>query len=213
MRGDNAVEEQRTEQQAAKTTTSGKVALGRRTNSQQVPQSKVESTQSAIPNSKKTNTKAGPSKPYNEAVLGLPPRSAVPFWSQEKKRTRRGPKPTRNAFDRLGQNAKEDLRVHLDARRRSASSKKNDVPPFSPMHEEINKLRKQLDKLVAKSSEATPSITSSPCSLEIQQAPLPMGFCMPTMTTYKGKTDPQDDLDAFNDQTELLQISSRARCR
>ena len=32
-RGDNSVEERRTEQQAAKTTMCGKVALGRRTNS------------------------------------------------------------------------------------------------------------------------------------------------------------------------------------
>ena len=72
------------------------------------------------------------------------------------------------------------------------------------MHDEINELQKQLDKLAAKSSETTPSTTSSPFSLEIQQAPLPTGFCMPTMTIYEGKTDPQDHLDAFNDQMDLL---------
>ena len=70
-----------------------------------------------------------------------------------------------------------------------------------------------LDKLAAKSSEATPSTTNSPFSIEIQQASLPIGFRMPTMTTYEGKTDPQDHLDAFNDQMDLLQVSSRARCR
>ena len=43
-RGDNAVEERRDEQQAAKTTTRGKVASGSRTNSQLVPQSQTEST-------------------------------------------------------------------------------------------------------------------------------------------------------------------------
>ena len=150
------------------------------------------------------NTKAGPSRPYNEAVSGLPLSSIVPLRSQEKERTRGGPKPTRNVFDRLCQNAEEDLRVHLDARRTLASSKKNNVPTFSPMHEEINKLRKRLDKLATKSSEATPSTTSSPFSLEIQQAPLPPGFRMPTMTIYKGKTDPQDHLNAFNDQMDLL---------
>ena len=80
----------------------------------------------------------------------------------------------------------------------------NDVPTFSPMHNEINELQKRLDKLAAKSSEATPSTTSSPFSLEIQQAPLPTGFRMPTMTTYEGKTNPQDHLDAFNDQMDLL---------
>ena len=73
-----------------------------------------------------------------------------------------------NVFDRLDQNAEEDLRAHLAARRTSASSKKNDVPTFSLMHDEINELQKRLDKLAAKSSEATPSTTSSPFSLEIQ---------------------------------------------
>ena len=96
------------------------------------------------------------------------------------------------------------MRVHLDARRTSTSSKKNDVPTFSPMHDEINERRKRLDKLAAKSSKAAPSITSSSFSPEIQQAPLPTGFRMPTMTTYEGKIDPQDHLDAFNDQMDLF---------
>ena len=63
----------------------------------------------------------------------------------------------RNVFNRLGQNAEEDLRAHLEARRTSTSSKKNNVPIFSPMHDEINELRKKLDKLVAKSLATTPS--------------------------------------------------------
>ena len=67
------------------------------------------------------------------------------------------------------------------------------------MHDEINELRKRLDKLAAKSSEATPSTTSSPFSLEIQQAPLPASFHMSTMTTYERKINPQDHLDSFND--------------
>ena len=33
------------------------------------------------------------------------------------------------------------------------------------------------------------------------------------MTTYKGKTDPQDHLNAFNDQMHILQVSSLVRCR
>ena len=85
-----------------------------------------------------------------------------------------------------------------------ASSKKNDVLTFSPMHDEINELQKRLDKLTTKSSEATPSTTSSSFSLDIQQAPLPTGFRMPTMITYEEKTDPQDHLDTFNDQMDLL---------
>ena len=77
------------------------------------------------------------------------------------------------------------------------------------MHDEINELRKRLDKLAAKSSEATPSTTSSPFSLEIQLAPLPASFYILTMATYEGEIEPQDHLDAFNDQMDLLQVSSR----
>ena len=36
---------------------------------------------------------------------------------------------------------------------------------------------------------------------------------MPTIMMYKGKTDPQDHLDAFNDEMDLVQVSSRAQCR
>ena len=133
-RGDAAVEERRTEQQAARTTTHGKATSGRHTNSQQIPP-QTESTQSTVPHNRKTNTKAGPSKPHYEVVPDLLRRPAVPPRSQEKERTERGPKPGRNVFDRLGQNAEEDLRIHLDAGRTSASSKKNDVPTFTPMHD------------------------------------------------------------------------------
>ena len=76
-KGETVVEEQRTEQQAAKTTTCGKGASGRLTNSQQVPCLQVEYTHSAAPNSKKAYTEAGPSKPHNRTVSGLPPRSIV----------------------------------------------------------------------------------------------------------------------------------------
>ena len=75
---------------------------------------------------------------------------------------------------------------------------------FSPVHDEINELRKRLDKLVAKSSKSVPSSTSLPFNLDIQQASLPTGFHMSTMTSYEGKTDPQDHLDAFNDQMDLF---------
>ena len=73
-----------------------------------------------------------------------------------------------HVFDRLCHNAEEDLRVHLDARKMLAVSKKNDMPTFFPVHDEINELQKRLDKLAAKSSEAAPSTTSSPFSIEIQ---------------------------------------------
>ena len=161
-RGDTTIEERRVEQQVSKTTRCSKATSSDRANSQQVPQSRAESTYLAVLNSKTMDTKAEPSKPYNEMVSSLPPRFVATQGSEEKEQTGGAPKPMCNMFDRLGQNAEKDLCVHLDARRTSASSKKNDVPTFSLMYDEINELRKWLDKLVAKSSETTPSITSSP---------------------------------------------------
>ena len=49
--------------------------------------------------------------------------------------------------------------------------------------------------------------------MEIQQAPLPIGFRMPTMTAYEGKTNPLDHLDAFNDQMDLSQVTLLVRYR
>ena len=49
--------------------------------------------------------------------------------------------------------------------------------------------------------------------MEIQQAPLPAGFGMPTMATYEGKANPQDHLDAFNDRMDLLRVITLAHCR
>ena len=36
---------------------------------------------------------------------------------------------------------------------------------------------------------------------------------MPTMATYEGKTDPQDHLDAFNDQMDMFLVTALAHCR
>ena len=145
----------------------GKVASEHCTNSQHIPRLQAESTHLAAPNSKRTHTKAGLSRPYNGTVSGLRPTFVALQGSQEKQPTRGALKPSHNVLDRLGQNAKEDLLAHLDARRTSTSSKKNDVPAFSPVHDKINGLRKRLNKLTTKSSEATPSMTSLPFSLKI----------------------------------------------
>ena len=114
-------------------------------------------------------------------------------------------RPSHNVFDLLGRNKDEDMHTHLDARHNSATSRRIHNPPtFSPLNDEIKELRDRLEKLVAKNIEATPTTMNSPFSAEIQQVPLPTGFRMPTMTTYEGKNDPQDHLDAFNDQMDLL---------
>ena len=87
-KGETVVEERRTEQQASKTTVHGKVASGHHANSQQAPHSQAESTHLAAPNSKRTHTKARPSRPYNGKVSGLPQRSVAPQGLQEKEQTR-----------------------------------------------------------------------------------------------------------------------------
>ena len=125
--------------------------------------------------------------------------------SQENEPTEDAPRPSHNVFDQLGQNKDEDMRTHLDASHNSATSKRKDNPSsFSPLNDEINKLRERLEKLGTKNIEAAPTATTSPFSVGIQQVPLLAGLRMPTMETYKGKTDPQDYLDAFNDQMNLI---------
>ena len=75
---------------------------------------------------------------------------------------------------------------------------------LSPLNDEINKLRERLEKLATKNIEAASTATTLPFSVDIQQVPLLARLRMLTMETYKGKTDPQDYLDAFNDQMDLL---------
>ena len=79
--------------------------------------------------------------------------------------------------------------------------------------DEINELRARLEKLAARNTEAAHSTLTSPFNVEVQQAPLPTGFKMPTMAAYEGKTNPLDHLDAFNDQMDLLQVTTLAHCR
>ena len=95
--------------------------------------------------------------------------------------------------------------THIEVRRTSATSKRReDLTVVSPIYNEINKLRPRLKKLAARNTEAAQSTSTSPFNTKIQQAPLPFSFRIPSMVTYKGKTDPQDHLDAFNDQMDLL---------
>ena len=104
------------------------------------------------------------------------------------------------------------MRTHLEVRRASVTSRRTlEEAVVSLVNDEINELRARLKKLVARNTEATQSTSTSPFSVEIQQAPLPVGFRMPTMATYEGKTDPLDHLDAFNDQMDLLQVTMLAR--
>ena len=89
-------------------------------------------------------------------------------------------------------------------RNSATSRRREDLPIISLIKDKINELRARLEKLAAKNTKVAPSMSTSSFSTDIQQAPLPDGFRMPTMATYKGKTDPQDHLDAFNYQMDLL---------
>ena len=103
------------------------------------------------------------------------------------------------------------MRTHIEARCTSATSRRReDLPVVSPINDEINELKVKLKKWVASDIEAVQSTSTSLFSAEIQHTPLPTDFRMPTMATYKGKTDTQDHLDALNDQMDLLQVTTLA---
>ena len=134
--------------------------------------------------------------------------------SQEREITEDALRLSRNIFDRLGRGRGEDMGTHLEARRISATSRRREyLPIVSPINDEINELRVRLKKLAARNTEVSQSTSTSSFSAEIQQAPLPTGFRMSAMATYEGKTNPQDHLDAFNNQTDLLQVTTIARCK
>ena len=95
--------------------------------------------------------------------------------------------------------------THLEARHTSATSRRReDLLVVSPINDETNELRARIKKLAARNIEAAQSTTTSPFSTETQQAPLPVDFRMPIMATYEGNIDPQDHLEAFNDQMDLF---------
>ena len=82
------------------------------------------------------------------------------------------------------------MRTYLDARHNFATSRRRkNLLIVSPINNEINELRARLKKLATRNTEVAPSTSNLPFSMEIQQAPLPVGFRMPTMATYEGKTD------------------------
>ena len=76
------------------------------------------------------------------------------------------------------------MQTHLEARRTSVTSKRRqEEAVVSPVNHEINELRARLEKLTTRNTEAAQSTFTSPFSVNIQQAPLPASFRMPTMAT------------------------------
>ena len=141
----------------------------------------------------------GTSEPQNKTALGHTTRPEAPMKSWEREPTEDALRLSRNIFDQLGRNRDKDMRTHLEAKCDSATSRRReDIPIVSPINDEINELKARLEKVAAKNIEALPSISTFSFSTEIQQAPLPTRFRMPTMVTYEGKTNPQEHLNAFN---------------
>ena len=64
----------------------------------------------------------------------------------------------------------------------------------------IAAIEEQDDELVAEAG-------GSPFCMEIWETLLPEGFKLPNIKAYKGKSDPQDYLDHFNDLMELHMVS------
>ena len=112
-------------------------------------------------------------------------------------------------FEAVGGYAHASRGEHTSA----TSRKRDELPVVFPIIDEINELRVRLEKLVARNTKVVQSTIVLQFSVKIQQAQLPARFKMPTMAMYEGKTNPQDHLDAFNDQMDLLQVTTLIRCR
>ena len=114
------------------------------------------------------------------------PDAIVKSWEMEI--TKDALRPSHNVFDRLGRSRGEDMHTHLEARRTSITSiKREELPVVSPINDEINELRAKLEKLAARNTEAAQSTPISSFGGEIQQAPLPTRFKMPTMQRIRAR--------------------------
>ena len=56
-------------------------------------------------------------------------------------------------------------------------------------------------------------VVGSPFCREIHEEPLLKRFKLPNIKAYKGKPDPQDHLNHFNNVMELHKVSYNAKCR
>ena len=157
-------------------------------NLQQVSRSQAESTRSAT-TVRRRYDEAGPSRPQNMTTLGRTTRPDAVLRSKERKFIEEALRLSSNVFDRLGRSRGEDMCTHLEVKCTLATSRRReDLPVIYPINDEINELRARLEKWEARNIEAAQSTSNSPFSPEIQQAPLPVGFRMPTMATYEGNS-------------------------
>ena len=74
-------------------------------------------------------------------------------------------------------------------------------------------MRIALDALAGWDDELVDGNRQSPFSEEVRAAALSVGFKLPTINTFDGKTDPQDHINHFSDLIELHRVDDLARYR
>ena len=121
-----------------------------------------------------------------------------------------------NVFRRLGQEAdlKDTLNRRRDQERSQQSTAQNGRQkaalkgqgeiPIEDLHRAITAMEENDKKLIA-------TVTGSLFSREICEARLPEGFKLSTIKAYKGKSDPHDHLDHFNNLMELHLVFEMAK--
>ena len=77
--------------------------------------------------------------------------------------------------------------------------------PIEDLHHTIAAMERNDEELIA-------TAMGSPF-WEIREAKLPKEFKLLTIKAYKGKSNPKDHLDHFNDLMELHLVSKMAKCR
>ena len=123
-----------------------------------------------------------------------------------------------NVFRRLGRGS--NIRDTLNRRREHESSQYSTTQkrqqkadsqgirnvPIKDLWHDIVAIEEHDKVLIAEA-------TKSPFCREIREARLLEGFKVPTIKAYKGKSDPQNHLDHFNDLMELHLVSAMAKCK
>ena len=123
-----------------------------------------------------------------------------------------------NFFRRLDQEA--DLRDTLNRRPDHEQSQQSiahnmhlEVAPRGQAKISIEELCRVIAAMKENDVELIAAAIGSPFNVEIREARLLEEFKLPAIKAYKGKFDPQDHLDHFNNLMELHLVSKLAKCR
>ena len=121
-----------------------------------------------------------------------------------------------NVFRRLGQDVdlRDTLNRKQDQKLSQQSTAYNRHPKVTPRGQGgilIEDLYCAITAMNKNDMELIAAATEPPFNLEIQKARLPEGSKLPAIKAYKGKSNPQDHLDHFNDLIELHLVSKLAK--